>query len=190
MTRRLVYVVGIPGSGKSTMVRTALAQLGWTQLQQPSRFCPHTLLLSYPEARTVIEGAQLGVDRDGFPGTDTLSMSIQPKAVQWLDAVPVGLVVGEGDRLGNLRFLDAAAASRLVTVVYLDTPLALASARRSARAITLGTRAQNPAWVTGRVTKVRRLVEGWKGDRVHVPGDLGREATAAYLTAILGSTHA
>jgi hypothetical protein len=139
---RLLYLIGIPGSGKSTLLKAALEGLTGEQVAKP---VPH---FRYER------GAQIGVVRKDFPGTDGLSMSIQPRVLDWLQSgeAPLNLVA-EGDRLGTVSFFTAARLfCDLFSVVYLDTPERVAAARRWMR----GSR-QDPAWVAGRLTKVRNL---------------------------------
>jgi hypothetical protein len=143
--RRMAYVIGIPGSGKSTALRGALDGLTPT-------------VRSRPFARVDYElGAvtMLGRWRRTAPGTDALGMHVQPIVLRWLERQAELAVVAEGDRLGNRSFLLAVAAAGIeLTVVLLDTPPELAARRRSSR----GSR-QDPAWIASRLTKVARLAD-------------------------------
>jgi len=93
------YVVGVPGSGKSTLLRAILPP--------PAGFRPRPVphLLYATSDGTRIAGAQIGADHPRFPGTDRLSMAIQPQAIEWLRTAPVPVLVGEGDRLSTESFL-------------------------------------------------------------------------------------
>jgi hypothetical protein len=157
---RLVYVIGEPGAGKTTLVDAALA--AWTRIPQTTPV-PHELLTNW---RGELMGAHLGRHRPPFGGTDALSMSIQPKALAWLAGGPAPMVVAEGDRLANRRFFDTV---RLVgvdlLVVLLDTPSQVAAGRRAARAGT-----QNASWVQGRITKTARLADAYHALRLVGPG--------------------
>jgi hypothetical protein len=174
MGTHLVYVIGVPGAGKTTLVRAALA--GWHRVPVASSV-PHEQMVT-PAGVTV--GAHLGVDRAPFGGTDTLSMSIQPKAVAWLAALHYRVVLGEGDRLGTASFFAAAAALPGVrlTVVLLDCPPVLAAARRAGRTPA----AQDPVWVAGRMTKVARLAAAAD---VHLDATRPAAALAGELRALL-----
>jgi hypothetical protein len=145
--KQALCLIGVPGSGKTTLVRTALHGL-------PVHAMTVGLLtyLRYPG------GIELGGRRAAFGGTDLLPMHVQPFVVQWLEsACPYHILLCEGDRLGNGRFLTSLhALGWAVTLAWLECPPALAQQRRAQRASH-----QDPAWLAGRATKVQRLVATW-----------------------------
>jgi ribose 1,5-bisphosphokinase PhnN len=153
---RLVYVIGEPGAGKTTLMDEVLA--GWTRIPQAAPI-PHELLTNW---QGQLMGAHLGRHRPPFGGTDALSMSIQPQALAWIAGTTYPLVLAEGDRLANARFFDTV---RLVgvelTVVLLDTPPAVAAQRRAARP-----GSQQASWVQGRITKTARLADAYAAVRL------------------------
>lgn len=160
--RRLFYLIGEPGAGKSTLFAKLTEPLIPSVKRSPFA---HTY---WWNDRSAI--AELGERRPGgFGGTDSLSMSVQPKVLTWLETHNTH-VIGEGDRLANGKFFTGATAAGWdVTVAYLEVAPELAEARRVARAQELGTKPQNDQWVQGRRTKVLRLAEDWatvilKGD--------------------------
>lgn len=145
--KRLLYLVGIPGSGKTTLMAAALA--GVPSLGEASKPFAHVV---YPR------GCQLGRLRSKFSGTDALSLSVQPRVLEWLAGpCPYINIVGEGDRLGNHSFFSGVQnLGWELTVVYLDTPESVALERCAARGSN-----QDKAWWRGRVTKVHNLVNAW-----------------------------
>ena len=156
MTARLVYIVGQPGSGKSTLM-AALT----------TRWDRHAIAPceSYPVAHDVltdkktgaVEAVELGKRRELFSGTDSLASSIIDKAAPWIATQPYDLVLAEGARLANKRFLEAAMSGGYqVVLVLLDH--AKAEDWRMKRSADLG-REQNEGWVRGRLSASRNLAE-------------------------------
>lgn len=169
----LLYLVGVPGCGKSTLAAALTA--GHTPEPETKPFA-HI----YWAGRAVVE---LGRRRDSFSGTDTLSLSVQPKVIAWLRNDPPPLVLGEGDRLANLSFFrEAAAAGVTVHVVYLACSADVAQHRRETRAHALGVPLQNPTWAKGRASKVRNLVAEWPATRLDAD-----QPTPAVLRELLAS---
>lgn len=150
---RTVYLIGEPGSGKSTAMRAAIELCGFRETGLGS-----IPMLRWAEYVTHdgIRVAQLGIPEGLFPGTDRLSMGVQPVAIDWLRSVPAALVLGEGDRLATDGFLRAAAEVSHLTVCVMSTSPEIAAARRAMRGTT-----QSEAWVKGRRTKVERLASNW-----------------------------
>lgn len=144
MSNHLLYVIGVPGSGKTELVRHLV--LGRRRRVRPDPF-----------AHTVYEDGlvQLGRDRDGHGGTDALSMSVQPKVIAALAARPWERVLGEGDRLANIGFLHAAwEAGYQVDVALLRVTREEAQRRRDTRGSS-----QDEKWLKGRETKLSGLWE-------------------------------
>lgn len=146
------YLIGEPGAGKTTLLQYVL------------RHC-HYQPATKPFAHGVIYGegwraaAELGPRRaGGFAGTDGLSMSVQPKVVDWLSLQPYDRVIAEGDRLANQGFFESVrSAGYDLVVALLETPSHVAAARRSDRARQLGKPEQDDTWLRGRITKIQNL---------------------------------
>jgi hypothetical protein len=169
----VVYVIGLPGSGKTTMVNEAVERSG---VGFP------VLDVRVPHVR---HGGlwHIGRPREDFGGTDTLSMSIQPHAIRWLDEIQseCDVLVGEGDRLANGAFFDACPN---LTVVHLDTSLATARERVYSRARTLRRPPQNESWWKGRATKVHNLLTRY--EVITLDGELPPEELADEFCALAG----
>lgn len=148
--KRLVYVIGPPGSGKSTLM--AGLTRGLLRVARTDHGLPRDEL--YHRERLV--GVELGRQRGDFSGTDALAMNIHPRACAWLRHGGAGdapVVYAEGQRLATLQFIKAGLeAGREVDLLYLDPPPEVAEARRRAR----GSR-QSEAWIKGATTRAARL---------------------------------
>jgi hypothetical protein len=130
---RSIYIVGGPGSGKSTLMAELLE--GW-EVGPYVRFTKREMFGHYMQSEEGL-GAYLGHLRPDYPGTDALSLSVAPQALSWLrDTMPLmGLdwVFGEGARLSHMGFLTELAACTDLTVIYLHVDPEEAARRRQAR---------------------------------------------------------
>lgn len=145
---QLVYITGSPGSGKSTLMAALTAQCD--RLERKADV-PHQALVNRLSGELV--ACELGVNRPRFPGTDTLSMSIGPKACRWMGTQPYSLVLGEGDRLSYAAFLNASrTAGYEVTLVCTECPEDILNKRCLGRESK-----QNFKWRQGRATKASNL---------------------------------
>lgn len=173
---RTIYVIGAPGSGKSSAVLRAIELAHWET--------PTQLLTPIPHLDYGAGCIQLGKVREtGFSGTDALGMAINPKAIEFISSRPANVVLGEGDRLANAGFLSAADSAGVLTIVWLDVAPEVARARARERAIRLGTKEQTESWWKGRYTKTSRLAGGWSHVRIDATQD--RETVAQALADVL-----
>lgn len=149
MINSLLYIVGAPGVGKSTVTRELTS--GWDTYVNRHAAIPHSVL-SHPVSDQ-IHGVELGVPRDSFPGTDALAMDIGPRALRWLQELPAPFALGEGSRLATRPFLGGLAAVGVpVTLVRLTADEELLEQRWKAR----GSK-QNPSWRKGAATRAARV---------------------------------
>lgn len=152
-----MYVLGPPGSGKSSALAGALTAVGCTS----ARPAPGLPLVPYlvHDPGDIIE---LGRRRPLFSGTDALPLNVAPAALAWLADRPPARLVAEGDRLAFPAFFDAlAAAYGAPAVVYLDCPAGLAHDRARRRAEAEGRPVQPLSWWLSRSTKARRLARSY-----------------------------
>lgn len=149
--RQLIYLIGAPGSGKSTLMSKLTHR--WTRSPAESGLTRD--LLCDPQT-SLLEAVELGRRRPHFAGTDALGQSVIATAIDWMIwQRETDLVFAEGARLGNRRFLAAsAAAGYAVLLGFLDHPNT--PVWRAARDAELG-RSQNASWVAGRGTAARNL---------------------------------
>lgn len=138
--KQLLYIFGEPGSGKSTLLAHLTRGAKHIDYDRPFAFRVY--------AERVVE---VGKRRPDFPGTDALSMSVQPTVVAFLKTGPQ-LVVAEGDRLANGKFFEAAVEQGFdLKLVCLNGKEASALHRRMRGS------EQDPKWVDGRRTKALNL---------------------------------
>ena len=158
MIGSLLYIVGAPGVGKSTLAR-ALTE-GWDREVLRSAPVPHSRLRHPLTGR--LTGLELGVPRPDFPGTDTLAMDISPRALHFLTGTCVPFALCEGSRLATRPFLGELARSGVdITVVSLTADEELLTARWRARGSV-----QNPTWRKGAATRAQRITE-WFSEGLH-----------------------
>jgi hypothetical protein len=154
MINHMLYIAGPPGVGKSTLARELTA--GWDrELMAHHPVVPH-VRLRHPVSGLKI-GLELGVPRPAFPGTDALSMSIGPAALQFLldrtSAFPFAL--GEGSRLATRPFLGGLVAAGVrLTFVSLSAPQEVLDYRWKVRG-----GKQNQSWRKGAATRAERMFE-------------------------------
>jgi hypothetical protein len=159
--RTLLYLSGEPGIGKSTLMEELTRR--WTRLAvNPIADAPaRDWLLDDGVRLSSIAAVEIGRRRDSFSGTDALPQTVITVAEAYLRtgraAEETELLLAEGARLANRRFLTAAVESGWrVVLAHLSGP-DVAAERRAARAAALGKPEQNPAWVKGRRTAAANL---------------------------------
>lgn len=111
MNMKVIYLIGLPGCGKSTVMKQFMELVGgeWKADR------PIDLLDSHVSGHYRV----LGKYEEGevFCGTDRLSMAVSPKAVEFLSTKPDEVIVGEGDRLNNAGFFEEAGDD--LTIIHL-----------------------------------------------------------------------
>ena len=124
----------------------------------------------------------LGTAGDGkLKGTDSLTFSIQPKAVEFVVAcISRGIsVLAEGDRLSNAKFFNELAENQIpIKLVYFEIDPTVARAR----ALADGREFKDP-WYKGRITKCKNIATNFACD--HIDASKPREAVAEKLKDIL-----
>jgi len=157
MRQTFTFLIGIPGAGKSTLVKRALVGLP----RETSReILPHVI---FP----TLGLAMLGHPRQRGGGTDALHRGILPDACAFLEANALPHVFGEGDRLAVASlWRHAADLGYEVRILLLDTAEPVAKQRRNERAARDHEQAQDPRWVRGRITKTAKLADDWHAVRV------------------------
>jgi hypothetical protein len=154
--RRLVYLSGEPGVGKSTLMREVTADWQRAYLPKEPGLAPARDLLADTRPPGTIRAVEIGRQRDQFSGTDALPSNCIDDATAYFAtgqaAREAPLILAEGSRLAVRRFLVSAVDTGWrVQLLHLHGE-ELAAERRAARARWLRRPEQNPAWVKGRRT--------------------------------------
>lgn len=143
----LSYVIGIPGSGKTTAVNTVMEAAPVNGEERD------------PFAYTIYSGGvQLGANREGHSGTDALPYSVLPTVLEFLGDTEYDTIIAEGDRLANNSFFKGVIyRGWKLDLILLDTPDDIARIRCFKRRTK-----QSEIWRMGRATKVRKLANRWR----------------------------
>lgn len=177
---KIVYIIGQPGSGKSTLMKAWLAQHQFVA-QNKEPFKHET----YTHGTTHIYS--LGIQKNQpFGGTDTLPNTVITKVIDWIPTLPAdSIIIGEGDRLANQRFFDFCKDQTTEFIlVWLNTPNELASQRREERATRLQKTLQNPSWIKGRITKSTNLAN--TNNHIVIDGSTDLDSQLRTLTNAIG----
>lgn len=160
MKKDLVYLVGAPGVGKSTVMAVLTAGLHRVPRVSGQLRYDGLYPATAPPQTPRCVGVELGARREKFSGTDALGMAVNPDAIGWISDTTEPLVLGEGARLANARFLLAAVmAGYRLHLVHLSADPAVLAARRAQRGSN-----QNPAWLRGAETRARRIMDSMQVD--------------------------
>ncbi len=166
MRRTILWIVGEPGVGKTTLARAYLATHGSALWEHQS---PKWTGFGRLNSTAAGAGWWRGT---AFDGTDTLAISqIKPAMQYWAEQLlGVQVAVLDGDKLSNAGAVEVAIRqdTRLVCC-FIGGPEE-AEKRRFAR----GT-IQNPKWVKGRQTKAFRFFESFLGERVRISASTSLE---------------
>jgi adenylate kinase len=93
MGSTLFYIVGYPGSGKTTALTNAIE----------SRVL-HTHIKPFKHVHYENGMLQIGAERAWYGGTDALPLNAQPHVLKWLSGAFDKTILAEGDRLANGKF--------------------------------------------------------------------------------------
>ncbi len=143
----LIYIAGLPVTGKTTLLRNIRQNLGSFQLEKNGllnyeNYPNHIVLGSYEDNST-------------FAGTDKLSMAVNKDAIEFLKKNSKPVIV-EGDRLLNSKFLDAAISSGYevkLLVCQVDTTEEILNRYKQRGKM------QSMTFIKGRDTKLKNMIK-------------------------------
>ena len=143
-------LIGEPATGKSTMAKQLLERLG------PGRPFKRDLLNGTRHGNTFVFGSY--DPNQVFSGTDRLSMACQPSAVKFLEDCklhnPEAKIFFEGDRLGNISFLEKCFEFAETHVFVLAVSNQEKILRHHARQDN-----QSEKFLAGRMTKIANILK-------------------------------
>ena len=177
---RTVALIGVPGSGKTTVMRGVLERF-------PAGF-NHKLIFGKKSAEHhYLVGIYRGLD---FDGTDQLSFQAASSFKAWAKELPQeAVVVFEGDRLANAKVFEFCLQHGALQVVLIDAAPEHIARRLASRAKKTG-KAQDATWLAGRQSKVSRLAGKYFGRVLRWENNTQKEleANIRKLDALLFST--
>lgn len=145
--RKVIAVIGEPGTGKTTLFRKFIEKYNWVN-EEPvklvySMYCKEKdlyIIGKYEEGEI-------------FAGTDRLSMAVQPEAVKFINSTKSNILF-EGDRLTNTKFLDfiLSLEDTEVNIIILNVDQNILRERYEARGSD-----QSETFLKGRKTKISNI---------------------------------
>lgn len=150
--RKLIVIAGMPGCGKSTLMVKSLEAGNFEACK------PYELISAeFSEEENLFV---LGVYETGiaFPGSDKLSMAVQPKAIEFANSTKSNILV-EGDRLSTVSFFEAILENDDIEfeVIYLYTDKKTLESRYKERGSD-----QSQQFLNGRATKYSNILSNDK----------------------------
>ncbi len=153
MSAKVIYLAGVPASGKSTLFKIIREHL----FGEAKEF-------KYGKCKGIENGAfkMLGVfDGTTFEGTDKLSMTVIDDAIEFvkqqMDSEQKSVVFVEGDRLFNIRFLKETKALLLL----IDANERVLKERHIKRGDS-----QTETFLKSRRSKVENFINKYKAQRI------------------------
>lgn len=150
--RKVIVICGMPGCGKSTLMIKFL-EAGNFEACKPYELVP----AEYSEEDDLYV---LGVYEVGknFPGSDCMSMAVQPKAIEFANSTKSNILV-EGDRLSTVSFFEAILENDDIEfeVIYLHTDKNTLESRYKERGSD-----QSAKFLAGRETKYSNILSSDK----------------------------
>lgn len=179
---KMIAIGGEPATGKSTLMMSVLKSLSVSEEFRHGKVRGHR----FPNEKILVIG--LYAEGQGFPGTDRLSMAVQPDAIDLLDkAQELGLgnytLLLEGDRLFTQSYLEAAKGK----VERLDAILLQVGHEEVERRHVARGDSQSAQFKKSRATKYKNIAErcpfvmAWKNE-----SEADRDALKTHILEVAG----
>lgn len=152
MSLKLIGIVGMPGTGKTTLMREWMSKREWT------KDTPIKLLDTLISGNIRLFGKY--EEGDTFAGTDKLSMAVQPVALDYLRNYATHDVnIFEGDRLTSVAFFrEAVKEGYDVSIIVLKVDDETREKRYKERGSE-----QSETFIQGRRTKIQNIIDNFSG---------------------------
>lgn len=149
--RKIVAVGGVPGTGKTTLFRKFMEDREWEEVKL------NDLVYAMKSGDLIVLGKY--EEGETFAGTDKLSMAVQPKVQEWLEATPHCKILFEGDRIFNQSFLEFCLnlPDTDLDLVYLKADQKLLEQRYADRGSD-----QSEKFLRGRETKYNNILSNFE----------------------------
>lgn len=156
---KIVCLIGEPATGKSTVAKAVIKRLS------DGNFFKERLLFGTYHWRERVYVLGKYEPKERFPGTDRLSMGVQPEADFWIRVKahesPPARVFFEGDRLGSLSFLQTCKQVADLEIFVLTSPMIVKAARHRSRGDN-----QTERFLKGRQTKIANICKAFPGFKI------------------------
>lgn len=118
----LIAIGGVPATGKTTLMRKLMQELGSWQPYE------HSLVKGHYNLQQDIYVVGI-YNNDTFSGTDKLSMAVQPVFIDWVTTTNGATIIFEGDRLFNQSLFNQLACK----IFILEADKAMIQTRHALR---------------------------------------------------------
>jgi GTPase SAR1 family protein len=164
--KSIIAVIGAPGTGKSTVMKSWMQHWEW-------EYHRTGLLDHYTSGDLIVLGRY--DEGETFGGTDRLAMNVMPEAIQFLQDTEEKIIIFEGDRLNSSKFFNAALEAgyelNIINLIVLDNIREQRYADRGSD--------QDQKFINGRITKVKNIVEEFGPQQTLFGEELGYVTTLA-----------